>query len=125
MPSHVLKQKSGSDRSLDNWTQRTIVKIICYRKAKADSNKVGNCMWGFQQYYWHARWLHHVQENIVKFPKDLQTDSVGIVVGFEFKSFSVKRKCEIEWKGKKCLITCDPYAKCTIINSSVSSCMSN
>ncbi|KAG9455871.1 hypothetical protein H6P81_000379 [Aristolochia fimbriata] len=52
----------------------------------------------------------------VKYHQDFQTDSSRIV-GFEVKPFSVKHDYEGEWNEKTRLLTCDPHAKRTVLNS--------
>lgn len=41
-----------------------------WRSAEAESNRAGNCMRGFQQYYQHSGWLHCVQGHTVKWSRD-------------------------------------------------------
>ncbi|PKA63920.1 hypothetical protein AXF42_Ash004930 [Apostasia shenzhenica] len=53
----------------------------------------------------------------VKYHKDEQTD-LARIVGFEVKPFSVKHNYEGEWVGEKTrLMSCDPHAKRTVVNS--------
>ncbi|XP_061365245.1 transmembrane 9 superfamily member 8-like isoform X2 [Gastrolobium bilobum] len=61
--------------------------------------------------------IHNHLAFIVKYHKDIQTESARIV-GFEVKPLSVKHEYEGKWDEKKTrLTTCDPHAKHTVVNS--------
>lgn len=60
--------------------------------------------------------IHNHLTFIVKYHRDMQTDSARIV-GFEVKPFSVKHEYEGEWNEKSRLSTCDPHSKNTVVNS--------
>eukprot|EP00262_Sarcandra_glabra_P022269 TRINITY_DN9828_c0_g1_i1.p1 TRINITY_DN9828_c0_g1~~TRINITY_DN9828_c0_g1_i1.p1 ORF type:complete len:641 (-),score=73.90 TRINITY_DN9828_c0_g1_i1:231-2153(-) len=60
--------------------------------------------------------IHNHLSFVVKFHKDVQTDSARIV-GFEVKPYSVKHEYEGEWNNNIRLTTCNPHAKRTVTNS--------
>ncbi|KAG6475979.1 hypothetical protein ZIOFF_062243 [Zingiber officinale] len=62
-------------------------------------------------------YIHNHLEFLVKYHKDAQLD-LARIVGFEVTPFSVKHDYDGEWNGNKTrLITCDPHAKRTVVNS--------
>lgn len=60
--------------------------------------------------------IHNHLVFMVKFHKDMQTDSARIV-GFEVKPFSIKHEYEGQWNDKMRLTTCDPHAQKIVSNS--------
>ncbi|XP_074561775.1 transmembrane 9 superfamily member 8-like [Curcuma longa] len=61
--------------------------------------------------------IHNHLEFLVKYHKDAQLD-LARIVGFEVTPFSVKHDYDGQWNGNKTrLITCDPHAKRTVVNS--------
>ncbi|KAI4337242.1 hypothetical protein L6164_015683 [Bauhinia variegata] len=60
--------------------------------------------------------IHNHLAFTVKYHRDSLTESARIV-GFEVKPFSVRHEYEGKWDEKTRLITCDPHAKHTVVNS--------